>query len=237
MKDNTSLSDIKRLKGLEDFLGLKLPQDYRNFLLEHNGKKFLKNTFEISKGEYSVVHHVYRLSNDNDYFDLLNAYKNKRSTRFEENNNFLVIADDNVGNYVILSLELSTFGEIYFYDNDTLGNNYTKLANSFEEFYSSLFDLQETSVYENLVDEALDKKDIQLLKLALEQGYDIENLDKYGRNLIERSVISGDIDLIEFVLELQPEARNSISIAEENYRFFKDEYAPILAILKKHYKI
>lgn len=237
MKDNTSLSDIKRLKDLEGFLGLKLPQDYRNFLLEHNGKKFLKNTFEISKGEYSVVHHVYRLSNDNDYFDLLNAYKNKRNTRFEENNNFLVIADDNVGNYVILSLELSTFGEIYFYDNDTLGNNYTKLANSFEEFYSSLFDLQEISVYDNLVDEALDKKDIQLLKLALEQGYDIENLDKYGRNLIERSVISGDIDLIKFVLELQPEARNSISIAEENYRFFKDEYAPILAILKKHYKI
>ena len=237
MKDNTSLSDIKRLKDLEGFLGLKLPQDYRNFLLEHNGKKFLKNTFEISKGEYSVVHHVYRLSNDNDYFDLLNAYKNKRNTRFEENNNFLVIADDNVGNYVILSLDLSTFGEIYFYDNDTLGNNYTKLANSFEEFYSSLLDLQEISVYDNLVDEALDKKDIQLLKLALEQGYDIENLDKYGRNLIERSVISGDIDLIKFVLELQPEARNSISIAEENYRFFKDEYAPILAILKKHYKI
>lgn len=44
MKDNTSLSDMNRLKDLEDFLGLKLPQDYRNFLLEHNGKKFLKNT-------------------------------------------------------------------------------------------------------------------------------------------------------------------------------------------------
>lgn len=237
MKDNTSLSDMNRLKDLEDFLGLKLPQDYRSFLLEHNGKKFLKNTFEVSEGEYSVVHHVYRLSNDNDYFDLLNAYKNRRSTRFEGNNDFLVIADDNVGNYVILSLELSTFGEIYFYDSDTLGNNYIKLANSFEEFYTSLLDLQEITVYENLVDEALDKKDIQLLKLALEQGYDIENLDKYGRSLIERSIISGDIDLIKFVLELQPEVRNAISIAEENYRFFKDEYAPILAILKKHYKI
>lgn len=234
MKDNTSQSDIKRLKDLEDFLGLKLPQDYRSFLLEHNGKKFLKNTFKISEGEYSVVHHVYKLSNDNDYFDLLNAYK---STRFGGENHFLVIADDNVGNYLILSLELSTFGEIYFYDHDTIGNHYIKLANSFEDFYTSLLDLQEITVYENLVDEAIDKKDIQLLKLALEQGYDIENLDKYGRSLIERSVISGDMDLIQFVLELQPEVRHAISIAEENYRFFKDEYAPILSILKKHYKI
>lgn len=237
MKDNISLSNMKRLKNLEDILNVKLPLDYRNYLLEHNGKKFLKNAFEVSEGDYSVIHHVYRLSNDDDFFDLLNAYKRTREINLEENNNFLVIADDNVGNYVTLSLEPDSLGEVYFYDNDTTGINYIKLANSFKEFYNSLFDLQEVSVYENLVDEALDKKDVDLLKLALEQGYDIENLDQYNRNLLERSVISGDMDLISFVLKLQPEIRSAITIAEENYKFFRKEYAPILAILKKHYKV
>ena len=87
------------------------------------------------------------------------------------------------------------------------------------------------------MDEALDKKDLKLLERALQQGYDVENLDKYSRNLLERSVITGDIDLVSCVLERQPQIRSSMSLAEENYIFFKEEYAPIIDILKKHYKL
>lgn len=237
MKKTTSTLDNERLVTLEDMLGVILPQDYRGYLLEHNGRGFEKNTFEVFKDEYSIIHHVYRISNDDDYFDLINSYKKGKNIDHEEERKFLIIADDNVGNDIILSLAADSFGEIYFYDNDTISTKCTKLAQSFSEFRSSLFDLQDISVYENTVDEALDKKDLKLLERALQQGYNIENLDKYSRNLLERSVITGDIDLVSCVLEYQPQIRSSMSLAEENYIFFKEEYAPIIDILKKHYKL
>ena len=237
MKKNTSTLDNERLVTLENMLGVTLPQDYRSYLLEHNGKGFEKNTFEVFEGEYSIVHHVYRISTDNDYFDLINSYKNGKSIDHEEGRKFLIIADDNVGNDIILSLAADSFGEIYFYDNDTIGTKCIKLAQSFSEFRSSLFDLQDISVYEDSVDEAIDKKDLKLLERALQQGYDIENLDRYSRNLLERIVITGDIDLLSCVLERQPQMRSSMSLAEENHIFFKEEYAPIIDILKKYYKM
>ena len=237
MIETTSPLDTQRLATLEDVLCVTLPQDYRGYLLEHNGRGFEKNAFEVFKGEYSIIHHVCRISNDNDYFDLINSYKNGKSIDHEEGRKFLIIADDNVGNDIMLSLAADSFGEIYFYDNDTIGTKCIKLAQSFSEFRSSLFDLQDISVYENTVDEALDKKDSKLLERALQQGYNIENLDKYSRNLLERSVITGDIDLVSCVLERQPQMRSSMSLAEENYIFFKEEYAPIIDILKKHYKM
>ena len=229
--------DNERLVTLENMLGVTLPQDYRCYLLEHNGRGFEKNTFEVFEGEYSIIHHVYRISNDNDYFDLINSYEKRKNIDHEEEQKILNIADDNVGNDIILSLEADSFGEIYFYDKDTIGTKCIKLAQSFSEFHSSLFDLQDISVYENTVDEALDKKDLKLLERALQQGYDVENLDKYSRNLLERCVITGDIDLVSCVLEYQPQMRSSMSLAEENYIFFKEEYAPIIDILKKHYKL
>ena len=237
MKKTISTLDDERLVTLENMLGVTLPQDYRDYLLEYNGRGFEKNTFEVFEGEYSIVHHVYRISNDNDYFDLINSYKRGKNIDHEKGRKFLIIADDNVGNYIVLSLAADSFGEIYFYDNDTISTKCTKLAQSFSEFCSSLFDLQDISVYENTVDEALDKKDLKLLERALQQGYDVENLDKYSRNLLERSVITGDIDLVSCVLERQPQIRSSMSLAEENYIFFKEEYAPIIDILKKHYKL
>lgn len=237
MKKTISTLDNERLVTLENMLGVTLPQDYRDYLLEYNGRGFEKNTFELFEGEYSIVHHVYRISNDNDYFDLINSYKRGKNIDHEKGRKFLIIADDNVGNYIILSLAADSFGETYFYDNDTISTKCTKLAQSFSEFCSSLFDLQDISVYENTVDEALDKKDLKLLERALQQGYDVENLDKYSRNLLERSVITGDIDLVSCVLERQPQIRSSMSLAEENYIFFKEEYAPIIDILKKHYKL
>lgn len=237
MKKTISTLDNERLVTLENMLGLTLPQDYRDYLLEYNGRGFEKNTFEVFEGEYSIVHHVYRISNDNDYFDLINSYKRGKNINHEKGRKLLIIADDNVGNDIILSLAADSFGEIYFYDNDTISTKCTKLAQSFSEFCSSLFDLQDISVYENTVDEALDKKDLKLLERALQQGYDVENLDKYSRNLLERSVITGDIDLVSCVLERQPQIRSSMSLAEENYIFFKEEYAPIIDILKKHYKL
>ena len=237
MKKTISTLDNERLVTLENMLGVTLPQDYRDYLLEYNGRGFEKNTFELFEGEYSIVHHVYRISNDNDYFDLINSYKRGKNIDHEKGRKFLIIADDNVGNYIILSLAADSFGEIYFYDNDTISTKCTKLAQSFSEFCSSLFDLQDISVYENTVDEALDKKDLKLLERALQQGYDVENLDKYSRNLLERSVITGDIDLVSCVLERLPQIRSSMSLAEENYIFFKEEYAPIIDILKKHYKL
>lgn len=229
--------DNERLVTLENMLGVTLPQDYRGYLLEYNGRGFEKNTFEVFEGEYSIVHHVYRISNDNDYFDLTNSYKRGKNIDHEEGRKILIIADDNVGNDIILSLAADSFGEIYFYDNDAISTKYTKLAQSFSEFRSSLFNIQDISVYENTVDEALDKKDLKLLERALQQGYDIENLDNYSRNVLERSIITGDIDLVSCVLECQPQMRSSMSIAEENYLFFKEEYAPIIDILKKHYKL
>ena len=237
MKKTISTLDNERLVTLENMLGVTLPQDYRDYLLEYNGRGFEKNTFELFEGEYSIVHHVYRISNDNDYFDLINSYKRGKNIDHEKGRKFLIIADDNVGNYIILSLAADSFGEIYFYDNDTISTKCTQLAQSFSEFRSSLFNLQDISVYENTVDEALDKKDLKLLERALQQGYDVENLDKYSRNLLERSVITGDIDLVSCVLERQPQMRSSMSLAEENYIFFKEEYAPIIDILKKHYKL
>ena len=51
MKKTISTLDNERLVTLENMLGVTLPQDYRDYLLEYNGRGFEKNTFEVFEGE------------------------------------------------------------------------------------------------------------------------------------------------------------------------------------------
>ena len=60
--------NINRLKLLERNLRKQLPNDYRQYLKLFNGASFKNNAFYIKDNDYSVLHNMYRLTNEADYF-------------------------------------------------------------------------------------------------------------------------------------------------------------------------
>ncbi len=139
--------DEMSIHKFEKEIGHELPDDYKNFLLAHNGGEpefyiFSKNN-ELGK---IVLNTFYGLNIDDDYDDLLNVY---HSLKDRIPSQFIPIGDDPGGNQFLLGISSPYNGKIYFWDHNTELENYDftknelpknlyKLADSFDEFLNQL---------------------------------------------------------------------------------------------------
>ena len=139
------------LKEFELRLSIKLPQDYRDFMLEHNGGypaeawdfDFIETG--IDKSTSSIVSEFYSIDapdkktyNDiaTRYVDLVNASLIPPS--------LIPIADDVFGNPILLSVSGDDYGHVYFAnheleDTETRYMVMSPIADSFTEFISKLY--------------------------------------------------------------------------------------------------
>jgi hypothetical protein len=151
--------NAKDLQNIEEIQNCKLPEDYKKFLLSHNGGKPLWSTFDIKNcflnGEPigSSVRFFYGICLDTksimhlyDIFDNIKCYNNRVP------NELLPIGTDSFGNNICLCIKGDNYGKIYFWDHEGEAaafdphkspwwDNVYFIADSFTDFIKGLYNI------------------------------------------------------------------------------------------------
>jgi cell wall assembly regulator SMI1 len=141
---------IVDIEKVERDYNIRLPQDYRDFLLEHNGGVPQPDTFDLllaGKPSSSDVRRFLGIGGASQ--DSLETQR-KLDTNHVMPDSLLPIAYDSGGSVICLSVREADYGKVYFWDNQDVDlsdpyRNVYYVANSFTEFLNSLyhFDLAE----------------------------------------------------------------------------------------------
>lgn len=217
--------NLNRLSELENQLNKPLPEDYREYILKYNGGFLINTAFKIEKGEFSLIHNIYRLTNQHDFFDLINSYKQYYDIYGE---NYIVIADDNVGNHILLGLKSTNYGQIYFAEHEQIFKK-EKINDSFIKFLedcksSSLF--KPKDFFSDILD-ILKKEGDEAFINAIKDLRDINATDKNGYTIIERAIIDADLQAVNILLKFKPKLERAKKILQENYLFFPDKFSEL----------
>lgn len=132
----------KALNAFERITGLRLPKDFRTFLLAQDGARPDGNSFDVGDSNSCAVNRFIPLA---EIAEQCSMIENLPATR-------LPIAWAEGGNYVCL--ETSATGGIYFWDHE-LPDEEHRLADSFDEFLNQL---QPASVADVEIDPATVKR-------------------------------------------------------------------------------
>lgn len=131
---------------LEGFLGLKIPNDYRDFLLEGNGQWQGGKDFDIPEQGSTSLNYFFPLVSRNLTDNLPYKMKLYRGRVPEE---MLPIASDSGGSLLLLSLKGKDRGAIFFWDHEMEAEdedeqpyyeNIKILSRNFDDFLKSLKD-------------------------------------------------------------------------------------------------
>lgn len=136
---------LTRLNEFERRTRTRLPEDYRQFLLEHNGGQPEPAFFWIQQPvDGSRVLRFYALF-EGSLLPSLNAYAGPE--RYGIPASLLPIADDGLGNLICIGIEAPIYGAILFLDHDRFSPNdgdesrgITRLSDSFTAFLQSLME-------------------------------------------------------------------------------------------------
>lgn len=143
--ETSTPSNVDDIKMLEEAIGIAFPLEYKSFLMKSNGGILKKN---ILKGENFESRIEYFLGVGlGDSLDIEKVYYQMVDWNSMPRK-CLAIAQDGGGNYILLSLEEGSLGEIYFwemeefFDNDGVFfsdfRNVTKVADNFPEFFEKM---------------------------------------------------------------------------------------------------
>ena len=132
------------INALEQGWQIKLPKNYKNFLMDINGGRPKNKLFTLKdKSNSSLIAGIFGISDEEDY-NILTRYPIMLGDRIPSNT--LPIADDQCGNLILLSVKGPDYGKVYFWDHEMEADegqtpdysNLTLIADSFEEFINSL---------------------------------------------------------------------------------------------------
>lgn len=131
---------------VEKLLGGKLPKDYREFMLKHNGgrptKRFVFSFMEYDPETNENFENEVDIYSFNKLEDIPNFYDNLFSSELIPEH-YCPIADDSCGNEILLCVkEGEKYGMIYFADHESFYDDeswvITKIANNFNDFLEVL---------------------------------------------------------------------------------------------------
>ena len=218
------------LVKFENDLGVKLPSQYRDWLIKYNGMGWEKEVFHITDKEGdSRIHHVYGLHDGPDSRRLDITYKVFKG---RIDSHVFPIADDPFGNQVCLGISGNKRKKIYFWDHEReldVDDNPILISDSFNAFLESLQDEE----YDDHLEEIISTGNIDGLKEGLESGlYSMEALDEYDRTIIERAAIAAQKGIIIFLYNSGANLRNSLHYAMENAEYFED-HKEIVKLIKR----
>jgi cell wall assembly regulator SMI1 len=148
MLDSFQKIDVSQIAELEKSLHAELPQDYRSFLLIHNGGRPKKSVFIYMNGTSEELGCINRFLgiHDGAFDNLYKSIETYKSFQKRLPENLLPIACDPGGNLICLSLFGNDIGNIYFWDHDWEAeedeepnyDNVHPIALSFIEFIDTL---------------------------------------------------------------------------------------------------
>lgn len=133
----------EKMQALEERLDIVLPEQYRDFLLRHNGGTPDPALFECAGGGGSSVRSFLGVhEGPHSNFEVI--FLALKVTRKALPDNVVAVAEDGGGNKVCLSLAGADVGSVYFWDHEreTKKPSYKNLhliAPSFDEFLAALY--------------------------------------------------------------------------------------------------
>jgi cell wall assembly regulator SMI1 len=142
--------DLQEINELEKLVGLNLPHEYKQHLLNYNGGQCIPNVFSFKEDGIETKSMIdWFLAIYEGEYDNLESYLN--IFKIEEKrmpSHMFPIAHDPLGNLICISCSTHDYGYIYFWDHEKEVNyvisgdedysNLILVANSFNEFISSL---------------------------------------------------------------------------------------------------
>jgi hypothetical protein len=225
---------IDRLLKFEKLIGASLPDDYRQFLIDHNGGKPLPCDFYISEEEgENSIHHFYGLHDGPIYASLEESFKVYKGRMPDS---MISFAYDPFGNAICIGLRGDDLGKIFFWDHELetadgkqpYYDNISRIAKSFKKFIDDLFEWIDPN--ENQTKKIIRTKDIEALNNLLDSGYEIEKTNEYDKTLIEEAAIAGNNNMIRILFERGAQLRNALSLAEGNAEFFDSHISTVRLI-------
>lgn len=210
--------------SLERDIGCSLPEEYRKFLLEHNGGIPKPDGFSL----------VYWGGKSED--DRVSFYGLGPSVRKSHNLSWVLecfegripselisIGDDPGGNQICLCIRGEQSGSLYFWDHELehtppTYKNTVMLASSFLEFIEGLHEIKRD--WETPIDIAIQKDDVTELGKLLDEGADLETMDQFGRTMLENAAIQNATHIFEWLYLRGAQLRDSLKYAEMNLQFF-----------------
>lgn len=133
---------IQDLVDFEETNDIKLPEDYKQFLIEHNGGRPHPCISPIAKSDVQWIYGMVYEPNYASLFWHIEIFQ-KRIPNW-----YFPIANDSGGNLYLMSLSHENFGLIAFWDHegetngdvDQYFDNMKNVANSFTEFLNQLIE-------------------------------------------------------------------------------------------------
>ena len=211
------------LERFEKRIGAKLPEQYREFLICHNGGTPVPSSFVISrkKGEDSIQQ-FYGLNYGPTYQRLNELY----DLYVDRIPSYVIpIGNDDFGNNICIGIKGKNKGKVFFSEYYIQGGilkrlllgGVTLISDSFNEFLNSLFEWIDPE--ETLIEKIIRENDIEGLKSLISSGYDLESEDEYNRTVLESASISGKNEIIKMLFEAGAKLRSSLDLAENNAEF------------------
>jgi hypothetical protein len=145
LEDVGPLLNKEELKKVEEQYRLRLPKDYKEFLLKNNGGKPDRLYFRLDgkKAFTEAIHYFLSISDDPDLS--FSKYYERYHEADRLRKDLIPIAFDAGGNLVALCLKGSDRGRVYFWDHEAetdgrgaRGENLRLIADTFEEFLEGL---------------------------------------------------------------------------------------------------
>jgi hypothetical protein len=208
------------LAAFEVCVGGRLPEDYRKYLLIHNGGTPHPNTFTISEDEGDTsVHILYGLHAGPSWASLKRSVEVYRGRIPSE---AIPIGSDPLGNAILLVFQGPRMGEICFWDHEQEGgpsdwDNVVTVAPSFSKFLGLLkeFDPPE-DLKDDEVSRIIGEGDLAKLTELLEAGLSVNTKDKFGHKLADVAAVKDRSDVLKLLIERGADLSGTLGIAAQN---------------------
>ena len=210
--------DELRLTAFESSYESELPEEFRDWLQQVNGGKPKRLWVDVPQIGFVKIHHVYGLHNGPDYLQIDSV---NEIVSGNLNGGLVAFAEDEGGNQFSVSLRVTNFGSVVFWDHET-GDEYL-LERSIWGFDSLLVDDVAKPSITNLehVEDILRADDVEGLEQVLKDN-DADLKNEVNRTMLEEAAIFGSVKCIKRLHEKGAKPFNAIQLARNNMEFFPE---------------
>ncbi len=220
---------LEKLQELEKRLAIRLPHQYRDFLLQHNGGTPNPNLFDCVDGGGSFVQSFLAIqegahSNFEGYFIALKA------TSKVLPDNIVAVAKDGFGNLVCLSFVGEDAGAVYFWDHERQAKepsykNLHLIAPTFNEFLASLY-AKPVNRFEDEIHDVFQNGNAETLKRIIAAGWDV-NSEPYRSDIsaLEFAATANHLEVARVLLQHGAKMGRALDLTQRYAAFFGKSHA------------
>ncbi|TDP84793.1 SMI1/KNR4 family protein SUKH-1 [Aquabacterium commune] len=222
-------------------MGCSLPNEYREFLVGHNGGRPVPYWFsyidESGQEDTDGVSSLYGLGFWVPDYRNLQIVHQRFSGRIPPE--ILAIGDDPCGNQICIATQGERQGQLFLWNHEDehtppTYRNVIFLADTFNHFINGLHESQNNGI--TSLNIAIQKDNVADLEKLLAKDADLEETDQFGRTMLENAAIANALRAFEWLYSRGANPRNSLSLAQENARFFPEHerMVKLIAHLTQH---